>query len=83
MGGNYIEELAHMHYDHLKIIEHALLSATTHSGASQKSLPAYLQGQKLAQMCKRLEEVKCHSGESPLKGAGKIIYDPQICYLRG
>jgi hypothetical protein len=42
MGGNYIEELAHMHYDHLKIIEHALLAATTHSGASQKSLPAYL-----------------------------------------
>ena len=48
MGGNYIEELAHMHYDHLKIIEHALLAATFHSGASQKSLPAYLQGQKLA-----------------------------------
>ena len=34
-------------------------------------------------MCKRLEEIKCHSGEATLKGAGKIIYDPQISFLRG
>jgi hypothetical protein len=30
MGGNFIEELAHMNYDHLKITEHA--SNSTHFG---------------------------------------------------
>ena len=37
----------------------------------------------MAKMCKQLEEVKCHSGLSVIKGGGKIVYDPEIKYLRG
>lgn len=34
-------------------------------------------------MCERLEKIKCHSGETKLKGAGKIIFDESISNLRG
>jgi len=37
----------------------------------------------MAEMCKKLEEIKCHTGISVIKGGGNIIYDPAVKYLRG
>lgn len=82
MGNNFMDELAQMHQDNLKVVEHAMMSNTKRDD-KQKSLPAYLQGSKLAVICKQLEEVKCHGGPEPLKGAGKVIFDPEIHFLRG
>ena len=48
----------------------------------QKSLPAYVFGYKLAQMCKVLEGVRCHKN-GLIKGAGKIIYCEREKKLRG
>ena len=47
MGGHFIEELAQMEYDHIKVIEHAQQSQTKSTGGDgkakkQKSLPSYL-----------------------------------------
>lgn len=45
MGGHFIEELAQMEYDHIKVIEHAQQSQTKSTwwdGKKQKSLPSYL-----------------------------------------
>jgi hypothetical protein len=75
MGFHFMEELGGMHYD--------FLQATPKLLQDQKSLPTFLMGKKLAETCKLLERVKCHSGVCPLKGAGKVIYDSKISYLRG
>ena len=72
MGGNFIEELAKLHHDHLAILAHSK------SVQSPKSLPAYLFGQKLGEMCKKLLEVK-----TKVKGAGQIIHDKQQNALIG
>jgi hypothetical protein len=80
MGSAFIQEVAIMHLENKKTLEKAF-GVQIHQ--SQKSLPSYLQGKKLAEVCKQLEQIKCHSGPCPLKGAGKIIYDSNFSYLRG
>lgn len=70
MGGDFIEELAKLHYDHVKLQEHSLAARLGSALAmraglampeeEQKSLPAYVYGLKVAQMCKRLEQVTCY-----------------------
>ena len=92
MGGDFIEELAKMHYDHVKLQEHSLTARLGSALAmkaglavpeeEQKSLPAYVYGLKIAQMCKRLEQVTCY-GRGQLRGGGRIIYDPELKCLRG
>jgi len=44
MGGHFIEELAQMEYDHVKVIEHAKQQMNPNSlfGKKQRSLPSYL-----------------------------------------
>jgi hypothetical protein len=49
----------------------------------RKSLPAYIFGLRLAQMCKTLEGIKAYSGSTKIKGAGKIIFDAKQQSLRG
>lgn len=77
MGCTFMEELAFMHHENIKAISRQKASQ------DQKSLPSYMQGKKLAETCKLLEQIKCHSGPTPIKGAGKIVYDESIAYLRG
>ena len=48
----------------------------------QMSLPAFLLGRQLAQMCKKLEKVKC-ADQSLLEGAGEMVYDVDEHVLRG
>ena len=58
MGGDFIEELAKMNYDHLKMTEHSLTDRIAKALAmkigldepvkDQKSMPAYIYGVKLA-----------------------------------
>ncbi len=72
MGGNFIEELAKLHHDHVAIVEHSK------SLQSPKSLPAFLFGQKLSEMCKKLQEVK-----TKVKGASQIVYNQQEETLMG
>ena len=85
MGADFIEELAQMHFDHLKIIEHARFAQTQLSATvtEQKSLPTFIYGGRLAEMCKTLEQIKCHSSDSKLKGAGKMIFNNSISFLEG
>ena len=49
---------------------------------TQKSLPAYIYGTKLAQMIKQLEQIKCFS-KGQLRGAGKIVYNKETQVLQG
>ena len=46
------------------------------------SLPAFVLGRQLAQMCKKLEKVKC-ADQTLLEGAGEIVYDRDEHLLRG
>ena len=92
MGGDFIEELAKMHHDHVKLQEHSLAARLGGALAGragldvpapeQKSLPAYVYGLKIAEMCKQLEQVTCY-GRGQLRGAGRIIYDAEQQCLRG
>ena len=90
MGGDFIDELSRMNYDHLKLLEHnqdqllraKLAGQTINNMGQQKSLPAYVYGVKLGQMAKKLESVTCY-GRGQLRGGGKIIYDQEEKCLRG
>ena len=64
MGGDFIDELARMNRDHLKLQEHAQNQWLRRRQADhtlerrpepQKSLPAYVYGVKLGQMARKLE----------------------------
>ena len=49
MGADFIEELAQMHFDHLKIIEHARFAQTqlSASATQQKSQPLFMEEDSL------------------------------------
>jgi hypothetical protein len=91
MGETLLEGIATMQNEYVQRVDKSETmlamkqSVYRHTGIEnekQKSLPAYVFGYKLAQMCKVLEGVRCHKN-GIIKGAGRIIHDKESKKLRG
>lgn len=80
MGRLFIEEVADMHQDHIRLLKNEAAASGITKGyknyqqlmleSDQKSLPPYMWASKLAKMVSNLQKVK-----GTIKGAGRVIFE--------